>query len=250
MADKGQGDHRTLSRADGGVPTTDRSSQQEVDAFLRKLATTPARPTGGARGRLIFGMDATASREPTWDRACHLQGEMFEATSELGGLDVQLIFYRGFRECKASPWVSDSRALLKRMTSVSCLGGHTQIGRILNHAIKESRRQKVNALVFVGDCFEEDVDHVCHRAGELGLLGVPAFMFHEGGDPVARRVFQQVARLTGGAFAPFDSGSARQLKDLLGAVAVYAAGGHRALTDYGRTRGGQVLQLTHQVGKR
>lgn len=233
-----------------GNDTNQVASDSEVADFLRRLAATPAPRTDGKRGRLIFAMDATASREPTWDRACHLQGEMFEATAALGGLDVQLVFYRGFRECKASPWVSDSRALLQRMTQVRCLGGHTQIGRVLGHAIKEAGRQKVNALVFVGDCFEEDVDAVCHKAGELSVLGVPAFMFHEGGDPVARKVFQQIARLTGGAFCPFDSSSARQLKELLGAVAVYAAGGRRALEDYGRTHGGQVLQLTHQLGKR
>ncbi len=229
---------------------TEPSSGAQVDAFLRRLATAPAPRTSGRRGRLIFAMDATASREPTWDRACHLQGEMFEATAALGGLDVQLVFYRGFRECKASAWMSDSRALLQRMTSVHCLAGHTQLGRVLRHTIGETRKEKVNALVFVGDCFEEDVDQVGHHAGELGLLGVPAFLFHEGGDPVARRVFQQVARLTGGAYCPFDASSARQLKDLLGAVAVYAAGGYRALTDYGKSRGGEALRLTHHMAKR
>jgi len=228
---------------------TGAATQGEVDAFLQKLAAAPAPRPAGKRGRLIFAMDATASREPTWDRACHLQGEMFEATAALGGLDVQLVFYRGFRECKASPFVSDSRELLKRMTAVRCLGGQTQVGRVLTHAISQTRKEKVNALVFVGDCFEEDIDAVCHKAGELGLLGVPAFVFHEGGDPVAQRAFQQIARLTGGAYCPFNASSARQLKDLLGAVAVYAAGGYRALADYGKARGGEALRLTHQVGK-
>ncbi len=234
------------------TPDTDHETagRGEVDAFLQKLAATPApRPASGKRGRLIFAMDATASREPTWDRACHLQAEMFEATAALGGLDVQLVFYRGFRECKASPFVSDSRELLKRMTAVRCLGGQTQVGRVLSHAASQTKKEKVNALVFVGDCFEEDIDAVCHTAGALGLLGVPAFLFHEGGDPVARRAFQQIARLTGGAYCPFDASSARQLKELLGAVAVYAAGGYRALADYGKARGGEALRLTHQVGK-
>jgi hypothetical protein len=233
----------------GRLPSEPASSA-EVDAFLRKVRSTPApAPTGGRRGRLIFAMDATASREPTWDRACHLQAEMFEATAELGGLDVQLVFYRGFRECKASPWVSDSRALLQRMTSVRCLGGQTQVGRILRHALKETSKERVNAVVFVGDCFEEDVDQVCHAAGELGMRGVPVFVFHEGGEPVARRAFQQIAKLTGGAYCPFDAASARQLKALLGAVAVYAAGGYKALADYGKAHGGPVLQLTHQIGR-
>ena len=228
---------------------TEPASTAEVDAFLRKVRATPASATGARRGRLIFAMDATASREPSWDRACHLQAEMFETTTSLGGLDVQLVFYRGFRECKASAWVSDSRALSARMTAVRCLGGQTQIGRVLRHALKETDNQRVNAAVFVGDCFEEDVDRVCATAGELGMRGVPVFMFHEGGEPVARRAFQQIARLSGGAYCPFDASSAAQLKELLGAVAVYAAGGYKALADYGKAHGGQVLQLTHQVGR-
>ena len=227
-----------------------RSSQTDVDAFLRQVAAVPPpRRAPGRRGRLMFAMDATASREPTWDHACQLQGEMFEATADLGGLDVQLVYYRGFRECKASPWVGGARELLVRMTAVRCLAGQTQIGRVLKHCIKEAKAEKVNALVFVGDCMEEDIDHLAQLAGELGLLGVPAFVFHEGGDPAARRAFQTVARLTGGAYCPFDRSSARQLKDLLAAVAVFAAGGRAALEDYSRTGSESVRLLTSQVGR-
>ena len=224
------------------------TDQTEVDAFLRKLAVTPAPNKSGGRGRLIFAMDATASRQPTWDRACHIQGEMFEATKSLGGLDVQLVYFRGFGECRASPWVSDTSQLLKRMTAVTCFSGLTQIGRVLKHAIKETTKRKVDALVVVGDCFEENPDTVGHTAGELGLRGVPAFMFHEGADPAARGMFQQIARLTNGAFCPFDLSSAQQLKDLLAAVAVFAAGGHKALEDFGCKQGGEALRLTHRLG--
>lgn len=223
------------------------AGQAEIDAFLRKLAVTPTPNRSAGRGRLIFAMDATASRQPTWDRACHIQGEMFEATKSLGGLDVQLVYFRGFRECRASPWVSDNTELLKRMTAVSCFSGLTQIGRVLKHAIKETDKRRVDALVVVGDCFEEDPDAVGHIAGQLGLRGVPAFMFHEGADPNARSMFQQIARLTNGAFCPFDLSSAQQLKDLLAAVAVFAAGGHKALEDYGRKQGGEALRLTHRL---
>jgi len=219
----------------------------DVAAFLQKVARTPAvRPAGG-RGRLMFAMDATASREPTWDRACQLQGELFHATDGLGGLEVQLVFYRGFGECKASPWVASSSELVRRMVAVRCLGGQTQIGRVLTHCIRETDAKKVDALVFVGDCMEEDVDALCHEAGRLGLVGVPAFMFQEGRDPVAERAFRQIARLTNGAYCSFDASSAQQLKELLSAVAVYAAGGRIALEDYGRRAGGAVLQIASQV---
>ncbi|WP_420347230.1 VWA domain-containing protein [Pelagibius sp.] len=222
------------------------STGSEVDAFLRKVSATPP-PSSEARGRLIFAMDATASREPTWDQASHLQAEMFKETETLGGLEVQLIYYRGFGECKASPWVGRSSELLRFMTSVFCLAGRTQIGKVLQRAVKETKTRKVSALVFVGDAMEEDIDHLGHLAGELGLLGVPCFMFHEGSDPVSRKAFQQIARLSGGAFCTFDARSAQQLRDLLSAVAVFAAGGRRALADYSRKAGGLVPQLTHQI---
>ena len=222
------------------------AENKDVEAFLDKVRSAP-QPSGGGRGRLIFALDATASRQPTWDRACHLQGEMFQTTQALGGLEVQLVFYRGFKECKASKWMADSPALLKSMTAVTCLAGQTQIGRILSHALKESEKRKVNALVFVGDAMEEDVDHLGHLAGQLGLKGVPCFLFHEGRDPIARNAFEQIAKLSGGACCSFDSASADQLKDLLSAVAVYAAGGRKALADFSQKRGGATLKLTHQV---
>jgi len=223
------------------------SSATQVQDFLNKVAAAPAPRPAGTRGRLLFALDATASRQPTWDRACHIQAEMFRETAALGGLDIQLVFYRGFSECRASPWVSNSKDLLRRMTAVACRAGQTQIAKVLRHAAKETKKTKVGALVFVGDCCEEDVDRLGHLAGELGLLGVPCFMFHEGADPVARLAFTEIARLTGGAYCQFDANSAQQLRDLLSAVAVYAAGGRAALLDYGGRKGGVVKQLTHQV---
>ena len=221
-----------------------------VDAFLKQLAATPAvRPAAGERGRLMFALDATASRQPTWDQACQIQAEMFKETAALGGLDVQLVFYRGLAELKASAWLDSAAALLKHMSAVRCLGGKTQIGRVLKLAITETRRRKVNAVVFIGDCMEEDVDELCHKAGELGLLGVPIFIFHEGSDPRATQAFRQIAHLTRGAYCPFDANSPQQLRELLGAVAVYAAGGLAALEDYSQRAGGATLLLARQVTK-
>jgi hypothetical protein len=223
------------------------SKQAEVDAFLRQVAAMPAvRPASG-RGRLIFALDATASREPTWDRACQIQAEMFQATEGLGGLDVQLVFYRGLGECKASRWLTRANDLLAAMRKVSCVGGQTQVARVLGHALSEAKAGRVNALVFVGDAVEEPLSKLTHLAGELALLNVPAFLFHEGGNPEAAAAFREIARLTRGAYCPFDSGSARQLMELLGAVAVFAAGGRKALTDYGQRTGGAALLLTRQM---
>jgi hypothetical protein len=221
----------------------------EVEAFLRQVKAMPAVRSGSGRGRLIFALDATASRERAWDRACKLQGEMFEATAALGGLDVQLVYYRGFGECKASRWLGAAADLHRAMRSVSCVGGETQIGRVLRHAIDEARAHKINAVVFVGDAMEEKVDALSALAGELGLLGVPVFVFHEGGDAIAASAFRHIATLSGGAYCPFDAASAQQLRALLGAVAAYAAGGRPALADYGRRTGGAALLLAGAVGQ-
>ncbi len=223
-----------------------RSSQVAVDSFLRKVAAAP-KPTPEGRGRLVFAMDATASRQPRWDQAARIQAEMFRETAALGGLDIQLVYYRGYDECRASKWVREAEELLRLMRQVSCLGGYTQIGRALDHVVQETARGKVHAVVFVGDCFEEDADQVCATAGRLGVLRVPVFVFHEGGDPVAARVFPQIAKLSGGAYCRFDASAPDQLRDLLSAVAVYAAGGRKALAEYGNRRGGAVLRLTHQM---
>ena len=226
-----------------------KSGQAEIDAFLAKVASTPAATASGNRGRLIFAMDATASREPAWDRACQIQSEMFLETETLGGLDIQLCYYGGFREFYASPWLGSSADLLAQMREVRCAGGMTQIERVLKHTAAESRQDKVNALVFVGDCMEENIDRLCHMAGELGIMGVPAFLFHEGDDQAAERTFREIARLSGGAYCRFDASSAQQLRDLLSAVAVYAAGGRKALEDFGQRQGGAALRLTRQFKK-
>ena len=230
---------------DRKVPST--AGANPVDAFVKQIGSLPANRTPGSRGRLLFAMDATASREPTWDHACTIQGEMFVAADALGGLDVRLAFYRGFDEFKVSRWTSDGRELARLMSAVRCLAGRTQIGKMLRYAGEQRRESRLDAVVFVGDCCEEDVDAVGHEAGQLGLLGLPVFVFQEGDDRTASRLFPQIAKLTRGAYCRFDRSSPDQLKRLLGAVAAYAAGGRSALLKYGRDQGGAAALLTNQM---
>jgi hypothetical protein len=243
MADKSKAPVQTDRRS----VEPSRSTDAEVDAFLSRLNSV-APVTSQGRGRLIFAMDATMSRQPTWDLALGLQADMFRSVKEVGGLDVQLVYFRGFGETRASKWVGDPEALARLMTTVACQGGYTQIRKVLTHAKKESERTKVNAVVYVGDCMEEDIDELSERAGALGLLGVPMFLFQEGRDSKAEVAFKEIARLTRGAYCHFDAGSARQLRDLLAAVAVYATGGAKALKDYGaETKSAAATQLLKQL---
>jgi hypothetical protein len=209
-------------------PLTRRNGAEDIAAFVEAAKKVPAgRPSG--RGRLIFALDATMSRQPTWDLAQSLQAKMFEAAGSLGGLDVQLVYFRGFNECRASNFVSGGQGLKDLMSRIDVRGGSTQIGRVLAHALSEAKRAKVAALIFIGDAMEENPDRLANLGGELALLGVKAFMFQEGGDPVARRTFSEIARLTGGAYGAFDAGASARLAALLRAAAAYAAGGHPAL---------------------
>src|SRR5262245_51539773 len=118
-----------------------------VAALLEKARRT--------RGRLIFALDATASREPTWDMAAQLQAEMFKEAAKIGGLDIQLLYYRGSDEVEHTRWLSDPHDLMVRMSAIRCVAGTTQIARVLKHIKAENEREKVNAAVFVGDACEE-----------------------------------------------------------------------------------------------
>ena len=205
-----------------------KSTGSEIDAFLKQAKQLAPAPDA-ARGRMIFALDATMSRQPTWDMACALQGDMFSAVASVGNLAVQLVYFRGQRESRASRWVSDAESLRVLMERIECRGGLTQIAKVLSHAKREAEKQPLAALVYVGDSMEESIDELCGLAGELGLRGVKAFVFHDGRDTHAETAFREIARLTGGAYLPFDKNSAAGLKALLVAVATYAAGGRKAL---------------------
>jgi hypothetical protein len=219
------------------------SANTQIDAFLSKMHGLTTKTTA-IGGRLIFSLDATASRQPSWNTACELQAEMFREVAAIGGLSVQLVYYRGLAECRASRWVSQPEHLSGLMERIACRMGHTQIGKVLAHARWESELLKVQALVFVGDAMEENPDDLVRDAAALGKAGVPAFMFQEGTNRQVEAVFRDIAQLTKGAYCRFDPGAARQLAELLKAVAVYTTGGLTALAK--RTNTG-AMKLLRQL---
>ena len=232
-------DKKIAPRGAGPIEKSDGSA---VEAFIRQARAIM--PSGaGAAGRLILALDATMSRQPTWDLACTLQSEMFDAAA---GLNVQLVYFRGMDECRASPFVANTRALKDLMSRIDCRGGHTQITKVLKHAQRENARGKVNALVFIGDAMEEEADIVTGLAGKLGVLGIPVFIFQEGRNAVAEAAFKEIARLSKGAWFRFDQSAAATLAKLLSAVAVFAAGGVTALETRGRPE--DIVMIEHLRG--
>jgi len=233
-------DQRPAYLRQNGTP--DARPTSNLDAFLAEIGM-PKPHTPQSRGRLIFALDATASRQPTWDTACTLQAHMFHAVDTVGTLDMQLVYFRGLNECRASRWISQPNQLAKTMSQIICAAGYTQIAKVLLHAHKEATLLPVSALVFVGDAMEENPDTLAHEAGKLGRLKVPAFMFQEGHDPNVESAFRTIAQYTNGAYARFNQGSAKQLGELLKAVAVFAAGGIAALEASKNTNDKLLLRL-------
>lgn len=223
------------------------SSRTEIDLFLNQIKSLGPPAKAAGRGRLLFALDATMSRQPTWDQACVLQAEMFGEAASVGGLDIQLVYYRGLGECGASPWIGEAAKLGELMSRIDCRGGHTQIAKVLAHARRESERAPLAALIFVGDAMEEPLDDLCAGAGELGLRNVPAFMFQEGYDPICEQAFREIARLTRGAYCRFAPGAADELRELLRAAAAYAAGGMKALANLHARHSAGALKLIEQL---
>jgi von Willebrand factor type A domain len=230
-----------------------RTNIMSTPAQLSPRVAALLKKTQASRGRLIFAVDATASRERTWDMAASLQAAMFEEAARIGGLDVQLVHFGG-DQILHSPWLSDAHELVNLMRGIRCMSGATQIGKVLQHVRAENQREKIGAAIFIGDAMEESPGELYDAAA---TLGVPLFMFQEGdgpafyldqhGTPVDQKVeqiFRKVARLSGGAYGKFDAGAAKQLGELLRAVAAFAVGGAAALanqhTDSARKLLGQM----------
>ena len=221
------------------------SSDAEVRSFLARVRE--GRMQQASPGRLLFAMDATASREATWDRASRIQAEMFEEAARTGGLQVQLAWYWGIYGFDHSDWVTDGARLRATMEAVRCAAGATQIRRVIDLALELARKGELTAAVFIGDCMEESPETLLRRAGELRLHNVPLFIFQEGREPLAAATFQQMAKLTRGAYLPFVGSSSDDLAALLRGVAAYTAGGQAALDDLAARGSEPLALLTRQM---
>jgi hypothetical protein len=184
--------------------------------------SSPALP----RGRVIFAVDATGSRAATWTIARDLQAQMFREAAPVGALNLQLLFFGGDK-CRASKWTSSGEQLAQWMGKIDCDPGMTQIASVLRHALREHETAPVQALTFIGDACEEEIDLLSGLAGALGAAGVPIFAFQEGRDPTALRAFRLLALRSGGKYFEFNqtTQAVARLAEQLGAVARFAVTG-------------------------
>jgi hypothetical protein len=213
--------------SDHGLP--DKPSSR-VAALLDK-AEASHRATAKA-GRLVFVVDATGSRQPSWDIASKIQADMFTEAAKVGVLDIMLIYFHGVPDhdgaCMASRWTRSASELASFMAKVQCRFGPTQIKKVLERVGREHQQQPVSACIYIGDVVEDPAQALYDLAGSIG---VRLFIFQEGEDVFSADVFRRMARLSGGAHRHFNINAVSELADLLRAVAAFSVGGLEALSD-------------------
>ncbi len=206
----------------------------DLSTFLAKASTAVA--ASQPRGRLLFTLDATGSRQAMWSMTKPLTQNMLAEAAKIGTLDVSIGFFRGFQEANFAPWTDSAAELSGLMDQVHCASGSTQIGKLLDHAIAEHGDKPISAMVFIGDTVEEDPDRLYAKCRHFASASprLPLFIFHEVDEHAwdreeSTRTMKRMCEITGGAYAPFTEGSAAALRDLLNAIAAFATGGLKAL---------------------
>jgi hypothetical protein len=195
------------------------------------------------RPRLIFGFDATASREPAWATARGVTDALVKALP--GALDVALAVHGGSILHTFTAFTADPNTLRDRAGSIRCIAGFTRLLPILSRAVTNPG---VRVVTYIGDVFEESPQKGQKLADEMGRKGIRLIVFHDTNDWNARRdaeVFLDLARRTGGCVLPFDANAPARLRELLAAVAVYAVGGEQMLEEKREELPGAVMLLEH-----
>ena len=183
-----------------------------------------------AQTRIIFSLDATASRAPTWQQAQSLHEALFDAASETSELLLQLCYFRGMATFHASPWVATATGLRQELAEVYCEGGTTQLQRLLEHCLTQHPGStSLKAIIFVGDAVEESANVLNDIAVRCRLAKRPLYIFQEGSDEAASRIFASMAALSGGVHFSLGDNSADRLRRLLQSVIRLATGGRKAL---------------------
>src|ERR1700733_3610098 len=231
-----------------------------VLARLRTIATTAATAAAAAlpalshaeppgetgapgRPRLIFAVDATASREPAWTAARKVTDALVKALP--GELDVALAGHGGSRVHTFTAFTNSAATLRDRAAGVACEAGMTRLLPILSTSL---RQPGVRVVVYIGDVFEESLNHGRRLADAMGTQGTKLIVLHDTADPGARRdaeVFWDLTKRTGGCVLPFNAAASSRLRDLLSAVAVYAVGGEKLLRERRHELPGAVALLEH-----
>jgi hypothetical protein len=231
--------------APGGPPMLQRlrTVAARAGALLAHRAPGAGTASVPTRPRLVFGFDATASREPAWAAARQVTDALVRALP--GELDVALAVHGGGLLHTFTEFTANPGTLRDRAAAVRCLSGRTRMLPILARAIAAPG---VRVVTYIGDVFEESPQRGRKLADEIGRRGIKLFVLHDVADWNARRdaeLFLDLARRTGGCVLPFDAAAPDRLRELLAAIAVYAVGGTQLLEKQRQTLPAAALLLRH-----
>jgi hypothetical protein len=227
------------------------AERKAMNAALARLDQIEVRCEKTARsGRLLFGVDLTSSRQPSFNQAQRAMTAMFETIKTIGAIAVKLIYFRGMNECRESKWYDDPRILIESMRRLSCDAGITQIARLLSLALSEEGQ--VSGLVFVGDHCEDGADAVLTLAEKLGQRSMPIFVFHECADDdhaslLAKPIFKGMAEVSGGVYVEFKLNSSDVLRELLIGMGAFVTGGCEGLSQIPRPQTQEARQLQSRL---
>jgi voltage-gated potassium channel Kch len=180
------------------------------------------------RPRLVFALDATASREPAWEAAKATTDALCQALP--GQLDVALAVHGGSRLRVFTEFVSEPGPLRDQAAGIQCEAGET---RLLDIMERTRDAGDVKVLVYIGDVFEESVEGAESLAAALRLRGTRIIILHDAANALtverSRAVFERIAKITGGAVLPFDASAVDKLRAMLEAISTLAVGGMKLL---------------------
>jgi len=216
-----------LTTKKGGVTVARSAALDKIRAArpTKPLLGSRAAPLTERRPRLVFGVDATASREPTWASAKSITDRMFEAIP--GALDVALAVHGAGQVHTFTEFSADVDQFRRQASAVRCQAGNTQLCELMQRTLDAGG---VRVMSYVGDAFEESRAEAYALADRFRLRGIKAVLLADAADEATLEVFREIADRTGGAVLDFRATELGLMGDLLAAVATLAIGGRKLLS--------------------
>lgn len=218
-------------------------SAKRSDLLAKLRSATPTKPLPGRVGgglldrrpRLVFAVDATASRSATWASAQTITDRMFDAIP--GALDVALEVHGGGNVHTFTGFSADLHEFRKRASRVRCTSGHTRLVDLMQRTLDAGG---VRVMSYIGDAFEESADEAFELADRFKHFGIKAVILADQADVSTMLIFEEIARRTGGAVLDFRSGDLDLMGEVLAGVAALAVGG-RGMLESNSSKGSQLL---------
>lgn len=225
-----------VKKTSGAVATRSAALDRIRSAKAAKpLAGSRAAPVVEQRPRLVFGVDATASRQPAWESAQRITDRMFDAIP--GALDVALAVHGGSRVHTFTQFSSDVGLFRGKAAAVRCMAGETKLCDLMERALESGG---VRVMSYIGDAFEESREMALALADRFRARGIRLVILADQPSPATLEFFQQLVARAGGAVLDFRAEQLDVMGEVLEGVAALAVGGRKLLAGRG-TAGARLL---------